>query len=167
MALVTLSCAMMASLSVSAHSYKTFENEDNSYRVISGAFNHNFINSGHVARDCSGKSPCRYAKSQDVRNAQIDTIWVYNKKDPYYRYDSAHSVIYESSNAFNEKDVYCLSKGASYRSDNYKLLRFNRHIIGVEAALKRTGKILCSSIGIELPASVYGDAGDIMPLFFN
>jgi len=159
--------ALAIAFPASALRYLNYDHADNTLIVVSDARPHSFINSGYVYRDCGSKEVCRYAKSQYVKDAKINKIWVYKKKNPYFSYDSAHSVIYENSKALNEKEVYCLSKGASYVSDDYKLLRFNRHIIGVEEATKRSGKILCRSMGVELPASIYGVAGDIMPLFFK
>ena len=163
--------ALAMAFPASALRYQNYDLADSNLTVISSATSHNFINSGHVYRDCGRKEVCRYAKSQYVKDAKIDKIWVYKKKSPYNKGDEHHVVLYEKTKDFEGKPAYCLvNKVEKVTSARFKVktfVRFNRHIVDLDNVVKGGGNKACRNLGGELKAAIYGEAGDIMPKYFT
>ena len=129
----------------------------------------NFFNSGVVKSNCNHNDRhCRFVSKSDLARNHINKAWSFKKKSKYFSNgdkDRMDAVIYAKSKGLSEMDVYCAP--ISEDEKHVAVLRFNRHLIGYQKGKDRSATGFCSGIGIEVPAFLYGEVGEIMPTFFG
>lgn len=169
MASIILPLSLLVSFSTLAVEQKRHDNASTEIIEILASVGFDFYNSGVVKSDCKhNDSHCRFVDRSVLARNYINKAWAFKKKSKYYYSgdeDRVDAVIYAKSKGLSDMDVYCAP--ISKEEKHVTVLRFNRHLIGYQKGKDRSATSFCSDIGIEVPAILYGEVGETMPMFFG